>query len=270
MVQLRENAMATFQSLKNQLLAADIPCYILWKNKKLVYQGANEHILKTLHFNSINDAIGRTDYEFPWAYEAKKLRAVDQQVLEGKVILNSKEYRWHVDGPRTVIVNKLPLKDAKERTIGVLAILQDFTAKPKSYPEDNLIRSTLLYLTIETELIFKFKTLLNIILTRREVKCLSLWLAGFSINESSCCLNISTKSIEAYRKQIKDKMDICHKFQLIDLVASNDTFHLFLFLAKLTINSSKYADLMQLKRNYVDKSCIFSQTISKYSIPFLG
>ncbi len=117
--------MEEYESIKMMLLLRNIPCYIFWKDKELRYQGGNDHFLEALGLNTISEVIGKTDYDFPWADEAESYQKSDLMVLEGKTILNSKEVRWNVNGPRMVIVNKLPLKDKDDQIVGILGIHQD-------------------------------------------------------------------------------------------------------------------------------------------------
>lgn len=246
-----------FESLKMMLFCRNIPCYVFWKDKKLSYQGGNEHFLQAIGAGSVNDVQGKTDYDFPWATDAKSYQDSDLKILEGKSVLNSKEIRWHVNGPHHVIVNKLPLKDEKDRIVGVLGIHQDVSIglmDPSSTPANKAIndilpdhtsslievsQSTNLVVESEVELFSTLKNASHASLTHRELECLSLWLSGYSIKESAYCLKISQKSIEAYRKHIKDKMGVYHKYQLIDMMQAKGVFHLFLALAKLIQQKSK-------------------------------
>ncbi|MFX5714431.1 LuxR C-terminal-related transcriptional regulator, partial [Acinetobacter baumannii] len=56
---------------------------------------------------------------------------------------------------------------------------------------------------------------LNINLNDKEIACLQFWVGGISIKETAHRLNLSSKTIEAYRGNIKSKMAIHHKFQLM-------------------------------------------------------
>lgn len=230
--------MESFESIKIDLLSNNIPCYVFWKDTYLTYQGGNELFLKAIGLSSNQEIGNRTDYDLPWSTEAECYQKSDRLVLAGKHIINSKELRWHANqGPRYIIVNKLPLKDEKDRIQGILCIHQDITwehpNKSSGFHNNVLSQNTK---QSEIGLLKLLKQTINVPLTRREMECLSLWVSGYSIKESSSYLNISEKSIEAYRANIKYKTKVHHKYQLIELMESNGVFHLFLALVRILKN----------------------------------
>jgi len=218
----------------------DLPCYIFWKDRALTYQGGNAKFLKATGLKNNDEVIGKSDYDLPWIEYAELYRQSDLLVLEGKSIL-SKELRWHIDGPRYMIVNKVPIKDDNDNITGILGIHKDVKEylDLSSNAEDLFPRSSLQVSIAppvpnsELELFASIKNISEEPLTNKEIECLSLWLSGYSIKESSYCLKLSHKSIEAYRKNIKDKMAVYHKYQLIELMQAQGVFHLYLTLAKL-------------------------------------
>jgi DNA-binding CsgD family transcriptional regulator len=218
----------------------DLPCCIFWKDREFTYQGGNTQFLQAIGFKEIEEIIGKSDYELPWTEDADLYRQSDLLILEGKSIL-SKELRWHVDGPRYMIVNKVPIKDENDEITGILGIHKEVKEylDLSSNAEDLFPRSSLKISVAasipssELELFASIKNLSDDPLTNKEIECLSLWLSGYSIKESAYCLKLSHKSIEAYRKNIKDKMSVYHKYQLIELMQIKGAFHLYLTLAKL-------------------------------------
>lgn len=123
----------------------------------------------------------------------------------------------------------MPLKDPKDRIIGVLGLHLEPPASAKgcSLPSYN-----------EQELFSSLKNILNPSLTYQEIRCMALWLNGYSIKESAYYLGLSHKTIEVYRKNIKDKMGVHHKHQLIELMQAKNVFNLFLTLAKLCLGKN--------------------------------
>jgi len=75
------------------------------------------------------------------------------------------------------------------------------------------------------------KKISNANLTNTEIKVMSLWLAGYSIKESSKITHLSTRTIEEYRANAKDKLNIRHKKCLYDLVRQQGLLDIFLHLA---------------------------------------
>ena len=101
--------MKRVDSLKNKLMTINIPTYIVIKDKELRYQAINDYTMNILRLKSEHDLIGKSDFECPWANMAEDIRKYDQQIFEGKTVLHSKVNRYHVNGPRPIIVNKFPL-----------------------------------------------------------------------------------------------------------------------------------------------------------------
>lgn len=215
--------MEDIETIKMKLFCNNIPCCIFWKDVNLTYRDANDYFLAGAGAQSLNAVIGKTDFDLPWAPAAKAYQKSDVLVLKGNTVLSSKESRWYKNSFHLMIVNKVPLKDKKDNIIGVLGIHQDITQYIEAPP------------TTEAELFSMLSKALPVSLTHREMECLSLWLSGYSIKTSATYLKVSEKSIEAYRKNIKDKMEIYHKYQLIDLMQVKGIFNLFLDFAKLIL-----------------------------------
>jgi DNA-binding CsgD family transcriptional regulator len=220
--------MESLQTLDMMPAYNDLPCYIFWKDKELRYQGGNDKFLQALGLKTNDQIIGKTDYNFPWAQDAERYQQSDLLVLTGKSIL-SKETRWCANGEIDVIVNKVPIKNAQQKIIGILGMHKDVEEylDLHSSPPDFLIQQN------ESALLSTVKDLVNDSLSHREIECVSLWLSGHSIKASADCLGLSHKSIEAYRKQIKDKMGVYHRHQLIEAMQTKKAFHVLLTLAKV-------------------------------------
>ena len=225
--------------LQTILNYTEVPCLIFWKDKNLAYQGGNATFFNLIGATNPEDFAGKSDFDFPWAKDAPLYRASDLLSLEGKPFL-AQELRWRNNGYRQVVVHKLPIKNTKNEIIGILGIQQDITEIVTLSNEIQTPPSTILQKTeIDAKICFLLKSMSNTLLTRREIECLSLWLSGYSIKESAYCLNLSHKSIEAYRKNVKDKMGVHHRFQLIEIMQTKNTFHVFMTLAKLIQQQSQ-------------------------------
>ncbi len=229
--------MQELELLAKNIIYKNIPLYISWKNTDLIYLGANDYFVKNVGLNSAFDIIGKKDSELPWAEDAESLEQADRLVLQGNSLLNIRGSRWHPEGSRTLILNAVPLKDATGTIIGILYMHQDLAQNVVDVlPEkENPVSMS----SMRDELQTYLKKAMNNQLTDREIECLSLWLGGHSIKESAFCLYISHKSIEAYRKHIKDKLCVNHRSQLIERMQKSGTFELFLSLAKLIQEQSK-------------------------------
>lgn len=225
----------------------NLSCIMFWKSRDLTYQGLNSVFLNALG-ESVNtkDVIGKNDYDFPWHDSADQYRKTDLLVLEGASILNSRETRWHhKNGPQEFLINKIPLRDKNNSIIGILGIHYSIVNSNLVHNSNNVFEPNSLFDKID---IFKQnkKELANLItqnfdvtLSNKELECFSLWLSGYSIKESSLFLCLSPKTIEVYRSRIKEKLNVHHKYQLIDLSHANGTFNLILNLSQHIVNKNK-------------------------------
>ncbi len=106
------------------------PISVFWKDRNSVYLGCNRHFLKDTGFASVEELIGKTDYEMPWGNtEADAYRADDQQVMtSNEAKLKTLEMQIQVDGKQIWLeTNKLPLLDFKGGLVGILGTYQDIS-----------------------------------------------------------------------------------------------------------------------------------------------
>jgi DNA-binding CsgD family transcriptional regulator len=77
----------------------------------------------------------------------------------------------------------------------------------------------------------------NIQITPREVECLSLWLSGYSVKESAQVLKIAAKTVEVFRYNLREKLNIRKKSHIYTLLENNNLLQLYLqFSKKLILN----------------------------------
>ncbi len=207
-------------------LLRDSPFYIFWKDDELVYRGGNQLFVKAIGAESIQDIVNKTDYDLPWKAAADQYRDSDLRVLAGEKIINKRETRYFEGGVQKItLINKLPLRDENGNIRGIVGLHQEMLVAGSEVINisNNLEKN---------ELISIIKKM-NKELTSKEIICLSLWLSGYSIKESSQYMHLSNKSIESYRTSVKNKLKISYKNQLINLINANDTYHLFLALSRI-------------------------------------
>ncbi len=117
-----------------QNIIDSVPASIFWKDKNSVYLGANKHFLADANVPTQKNIIGKNDYEMPWGEkEAKNYIEDDNFVItSGKAKLNIEETQTQEDGSIIhVITSKVPLKNSKDKMIGILGIYIDVTEKKK-------------------------------------------------------------------------------------------------------------------------------------------
>jgi PAS domain S-box-containing protein len=109
-----------------------IPQAIFWKDQNLIYLGCNQRFAENVGFNSVNEVIGKTDYQLNFTpAQADFSRQCDQGVMENN------QAQYHVvihHTPPTgktlwLDTSKVPLHDAFGNVIGVLGTYEDITER---------------------------------------------------------------------------------------------------------------------------------------------
>lgn len=118
-----------------QTVLDTVPQSVFWKDRDLVYRGANQVFLQRLGLSSEAELCGKTDEELAWgAGTAKKCQSSDRQVMESETAqLGFIEKVTQSDG-RTIWfeTNKLPLRNLKGEVIGILGTSKDITNRKQA------------------------------------------------------------------------------------------------------------------------------------------
>lgn len=114
-------------------LLDSLPYCIFWKDRDGVYLGANQNKVRALGLQSVDQLIGKTDYDTAISREnADFYRSVDRQVMDsGEPILNLEEIQQRPDGPHLLLTSKIPLRDAGGAVMGVLGMYVDVTERTR-------------------------------------------------------------------------------------------------------------------------------------------
>jgi PAS domain S-box-containing protein len=115
-----------------QTVVDTVPLSLFWKNRESVYLGCNQQFAKVFGLTSVEEIIGKTDFDLPSTQaEIIAHRADDQRVMEAgqarqgieeTITLPNGEQRW-------VETHKAPLRDWTDYIIGLVGILQDVTIR---------------------------------------------------------------------------------------------------------------------------------------------
>lgn len=107
-----------------------IPSVIFWKDINGVYLGCNKGFATVAGFSSVEDIIGKTDFDMPWPLEQTTFyRSCDRKVIE------ENQPQFNIIEPLTkengeiiwVSTSKMPMNDADGKVIGVLCHFEDIT-----------------------------------------------------------------------------------------------------------------------------------------------
>lgn len=110
-----------------------LPCSVYLKDRKGVYLFANIQSAVAARVGSVDELIGKTDYDIFTKKQADKFRENDLKVIEFRKEYAIEEDSYLPDGSKlTQLSTKKPLIDRNGVTIGVLGITTDITMRKKN------------------------------------------------------------------------------------------------------------------------------------------
>ncbi|TKC88392.1 EAL domain-containing protein [Trinickia terrae] len=129
----KELAKEALQQSKQMLEAVidSVPQRIFWKDTRSQYLGCNRAFADDVGLTDASKIAGLTDYDLPWHSFASTARMRDSEVIaSGKPLLGYEEYAPAQGGAwRWFRKTKVPLKNARDDVIGLLATYEDITER---------------------------------------------------------------------------------------------------------------------------------------------
>ena len=107
-----------------------VPARIFWKDKEGTYLGANKLFLQDAQLESVDEIIGKNDFEMPWGKtEGQLYRDDDLSVMNsGNSKINFEESQTDDKGNIiAVLTSKVPLEGEDGKTIGLLGTYTDIS-----------------------------------------------------------------------------------------------------------------------------------------------
>jgi len=125
----RYDAIRKNQAMLETLLNS-VPQSIFWKDLDGVYQGGNGKFLASTGLETIDDVVGKTDFDLPWPEEETRVyRHEDEEVIRTRQTLRHVvRYRQNGGNGIWVEVTKVPLLDGAG-PYGVLGVYEDVTER---------------------------------------------------------------------------------------------------------------------------------------------
>jgi len=132
--EIEEIALAEYSNLLETIINT-APVRIFWKDKELNYLGCNRAFAKDVGAESIQQVIGKNDYDLHWKEHADIYRKDDCEVIEtGLPKLAYEEPRNTREGRVLWLrASKVPLRNQQNEIIGVLGVYQDITKEKRTY-----------------------------------------------------------------------------------------------------------------------------------------
>ena len=118
-----------------QTVLDTFPLAIFWKDRQSNYVGCNRNFLKDAGLACVEDLVGKSDYDMPWAdTEAAFYRNDDEEVMAfNQAKVGIIETQVPADGQQVWReTNKLPLHDLAGQVIGVLGTYQNITHRKQA------------------------------------------------------------------------------------------------------------------------------------------
>lgn len=117
-----------------RIVLDNIPMRVFWKDINSKFLGGNQRVLEDLELTSIDDLVGKSDYDFSFdAQEVESFIADDREVMNSGIAKFGIEEPQSVDGGETrwLRTNKVPLTDDCNQIIGLLGTYEDITEQVK-------------------------------------------------------------------------------------------------------------------------------------------
>lgn len=115
-----------------------IPSRVFWKDNNSIYTGCNKAFARDTGFNSPEEIVGKTDYDFVWNVEqAEFYRQCDRRVMSNDAAeFDIIQPQRRADGVTASIkTNKIPLHDNLGNVVGVVGSYADITEGKKAQDE---------------------------------------------------------------------------------------------------------------------------------------
>ncbi len=119
-------------------IVAQLPGHIYWKDKKGIAVGGNTNNWKDFHFRSLEDYIGKTEYDMLPREEAEIIRNIDKEIMQTGIPKIVEESVTNKNGKmEDYLSHKIPLKNKNGDIVGLLGVSVDITAA-KQETQDKL------------------------------------------------------------------------------------------------------------------------------------
>lgn len=181
--------------------------YVIWKDTQHRFLGGNAKSNELLQ-ESVQHYIGFTDDDVNWlegGHSADYFKGVDKQVFSGeRIVTNENEMliKNNQQGGLVVRLTMVTKRPILHNGISRGLILEAADVSSKLFP------------SLFQKRIFACQTAAH--LSTRQIECAQLVLSGYSYKCIANKLNLSSRTVEYYVQNMKEKLDCANKQELID------------------------------------------------------
>lgn len=181
--------------------------YVYLKSVDGTYIYANEKFVHISGMATLEEIIGKTDYDLAWRDQAKDNEAADREVFAGKTIIKADKTQIRATGFARIIESKCPFRCDRGEIIGLLGNFFDC---------DNR-------LILETTGSFdekKHRLYLEFIpewLSLKEVRVCFYLIHGFSAQRIAEKTGTSVSTVRFHIENIKEKMQCANKNEIVEI-----------------------------------------------------
>ena len=117
-----------------QTIIDTAPVRVFWKDQNLRYLGCNPAFARDAGLAQPSELIGKFDNELSWRDHAQAYTDDDRRVMQSGVPQHSYDEPQTTPTGQTIWLrtSKVPLRDAAQRTIGVLGVYEDITLRKQA------------------------------------------------------------------------------------------------------------------------------------------
>jgi DNA-binding CsgD family transcriptional regulator len=193
----------------------ELPLCIYFSDGRSANQNLNELAVEACGFDSLQHAIGKTLHEVVRRDSVKKIIRNDRKVMRARKLHIFEEDTLRKDDvPVHALSIKVPWYDDNDKVIGLLGCSIVLGKQPLA---ESLMKITKLgILNTSDKNILPGVEINNTYLSKREMECLRLTVRGHPAKHVAYQLGISRRTVEEYLNNIKFKLGVFSKSELID------------------------------------------------------
>jgi DNA-binding CsgD family transcriptional regulator len=203
-------------SLKTVGDVLNLPFNVFFMNHEGANVNTSEAHAETMGFSSVRDSVGATIFDIAQARDAEKMRNTDLEIMKsarGKIIEEEAVLAGRIGYQQSLTI-KMPWYDRSNQIVGIFGC-SIILGKQKLAESLSQIVSHDLLPSLNTK---QKKPLMGPALSKRQRQCLYYLVRGKTAGETAEILGLSTRTVEFYLQNIKNKMNADSKSELIEKV----------------------------------------------------